>query len=109
MNKKDMLVISIIAIVIIAVSMYFVTSKEIPPPLTGFLEATTSPVLGHIYVNGSYNIGNITLELENGTYTITYGDVSDYITPISQTVEIFEDFTTTVEGIYVKEEISRIY
>ncbi|MBA7581398.1 hypothetical protein ES708_23301 [subsurface metagenome] len=73
---------------------------------TGMLKVTTTPVSGAIYVNGTYiGSGSKSIELDVGNYTVSFGDVSGYVTPSSRTARIYEDQTTTITGVYTVPEL----
>lgn len=67
----------------------------------GFLHAITAPVKGDIMVNGEYRgTGNIHIELEQGTYTVSFRDVSGYITPSPLNITVNPGFTALVTVEY---------
>ncbi len=72
-----------------------------PPPAQGTLYVTTIPVNGEVYIDGTtYGIAPVTATLDVGTYTVTFGYVPGYTTPSPQSAEVYEDQTTSVEGVY---------
>lgn len=69
----------------------------------GYLHSITSPVKGDIMVNGEYRgTGDINIELEQGTYTISFGNVVGYISPQSLNITINPGFTALVTVEYIK-------
>ena len=75
----------------------------ISPPQqdTGILSIDTTPVKGEVFVNGqSWGVAPQSRTVNVGTYIITFGPVSGYTTPSSQTVSVTKGQTTTVIGIY---------
>ncbi len=52
--------------------------------VTGFLHIMTTPIPGDIYIDGEYReTQDLNVILDTGTYTIGFGDVIGYITPIN--------------------------
>jgi hypothetical protein len=75
----------------------------------GFLSVTTNPVSGNILLNGYYQ-GTGSWSYSVGTersITISFGDVSGYITPSSQTVYVNAGQTTYVTGTYIPVQTAR--
>jgi len=69
---------------------------------TGILSISTTPITGEVFVDGvSWGDAPVSWEVDVGTYTVTFGDVEGYVTPISQEVVITADITTIVTGTYV--------
>jgi hypothetical protein len=74
---------------------------EAAPTPTGILAVSTSPIAGQIYVDGSLvGTGSYTATYTVGQLTVSFGDVAGYYTPLSQTVQILENQTTTVDVVY---------
>jgi hypothetical protein len=72
-----------------------------PPPTQGTLMVDTTPVKGPVYLNGVLQgTAPVTVNLNPGTYTVSFGDVEGYVTPPPQTVNIVAGQTTTVTGTY---------
>lgn len=70
--------------------------------LTGTLTVDTSPVVGAIYVNGTYvGDGHYSASVAVGSYTVSFGSVSGYATPSAQTVTVSQNLETKVVGTYV--------
>lgn len=70
---------------------------------SGILTIGTTPVSGDIFVNGLFeSTGNYTSRVAPGSYSISFGDVSGYITPAPKTVNISIGESVYVEGIYQK-------
>jgi subtilisin len=73
----------------------------IPPPAQGTLYVTTTPVTGEVYIDGvSYGLAPVTTDIDVGTYTVSFGNVDDYITPSPQSAHVYENQTTSIEGVY---------
>jgi len=69
---------------------------------TGTLSIDTEPVKGEVLVDGvSWGIAPVSQVVDVGTYTVSFGDVTDYITPADITATVSEDTVTTVTGIYI--------
>jgi hypothetical protein len=48
----------------------------------GYLHIITAPVAGDIFVNGEYRgTKDVNIELEQGSYTVMFGNVAGYVTP----------------------------
>jgi hypothetical protein len=71
----------------------------------GNLQVTTDPALpATIFVNGNpMNQWGCWLDLAEGHYTVSFGDVAGYITPDPIEVDITAGETTYVTGNYVSE------
>ena len=69
----------------------------------GYLHIITSPVAGDILVNGEYRgTKDINIELEQGMYTVTFGNVAGYITPAAFNVTVNPGYTALVTIEYVR-------
>lgn len=78
-----------------------ITSTSTPASTTGKLVVTTTPIVGDIYVNNVYvGSGSFGKNYAPGTYTVSFGDISGYVTPSSKTVAITAGSTVTVTGVY---------
>jgi hypothetical protein len=68
----------------------------------GYITVITEPVPGRIYIDSEYAGEGYypPSEKQPGTYKITFGEVSGYITPVMQKVEVTSDNTTTVRVTY---------
>lgn len=63
----------------------------------------TSPVSGSIYVNGVYvGTGSASKEYSPGTYTITFGQISGYHIPSTQTVALQPGDALNIVGNYIE-------
>jgi subtilisin family serine protease len=72
-----------------------------PPPVQGTLQITTTPVTGEIFIDGiSEGPAPVIKVVDIDSYTISFGDVAEYITPAPQIVDVYENQTTSVEGVY---------
>lgn len=69
----------------------------------GYLHIITTPVKGDIMVNGEYRgTGDVNIELEQGTYTVTFSDIAGYVTPAPLNVAVNPGFTALVTIEYVR-------
>ena len=69
----------------------------------GFLHVITSPVKGDIMVNNEYRgTGDVHIELEQGTYTVSFGNVVGYTTPIQMSITVNPGFVALVTVEYTK-------
>ncbi len=69
----------------------------------GYLHVITSHVGGDIFVNNEYRgTKDINIELEQGSYTVTFGNVYGYITPAPLNIVINPGFTALVSIEYTK-------
>lgn len=70
----------------------------------GYMHIITTPVGGDIFVNGEYRgTKDVNIELEQGTYTVTFGNVAGYVTPSSMNIIINPGFTALVSIEYVRQ------
>ncbi len=68
----------------------------------GYLHVITSPIAGDIFVNGEYRgTKDVNIELEQGTYNITFGSVGGYITPAPMDIIVNPGFTALVTIEYI--------
>jgi hypothetical protein len=69
---------------------------------TGYLHVITTPVAADIFVNNEYRgTKDINIQLEQGTYTVTFGNVAGYVVPAQLSVVINPSFTALVTVEYV--------
>ena len=69
----------------------------------GYIHIITSPVKGDILVNGEYRgTGDINIELEQGTYTVSFGNVTGYTTPVQMSITVNPGFVALVTVEYTK-------
>jgi len=69
----------------------------------GYLHIITAPVAGDIFVNQEYRgTKDVNIELEQGTYTVTFGNVGGYVTPAPLNVTVNPDFVALVTIEYVR-------
>lgn len=72
---------------------------------TTIITVQTSPVDGGIYLDGTkIGTGLVSVEVDPGTYVISFGNVSGYTTPGSITVDILEGQHVTKYGTYIEVE-----
>jgi hypothetical protein len=71
------------------------------PLSTGILAVDSSPFSVECFVDGvSWAFTPQSREVEVGNYTVSWADVEGYYTPTPQTVEVFENSTTSAIGVY---------
>lgn len=69
----------------------------------GFLHVITSPVGGDILVDGEYRgTKDVNIELEQGTYSVSFGNVTGYITPRSLNITVNPGYTALITIEYIK-------
>ena len=70
---------------------------------TGTLTIDTTPVKGEVFVDGApWGTAPQTKIVEIGPYTVSFGDMEGYETPVSQEAVVTKDTLTEVEGIYAE-------
>lgn len=76
-----------------------IPSTSITPPVTANLTVITTPVAGEVYVDGTdEGAAPVTVTLPVGSHTISFGNVTGYITPLDQMIDLTA--VTTVTGVY---------
>lgn len=69
----------------------------------GYIHVITSPVKGDIMVNNEYRgTGDVNIELEQGTYTVSFGAVSGYMTPTPMSITVNPGFVALVTIEYMR-------
>lgn len=69
----------------------------------GFLHVITTPVSGDIYINGEYRgTFDLNIEVDPGTYIVSFGHITGYVTPSPLTIIINSGYETIVTVQYVK-------
>jgi len=69
----------------------------------GYMHIITTPVKGDIMVNGEYRgTGDVNIELEQGTYTVSFGSVIGYVTPPSMNITVNPGFIALVTVEYMR-------
>ena len=69
----------------------------------GFIHVITTPVKGDILVNNEYRgTGDINIELEQGTYTVSFHPVSGYTTPAPLSITVNPGFVALVTVEYMR-------
>ena len=69
----------------------------------GYIHIITAPVKGDIFVNGEYRgTGDVNIELDAGTYSVSFGQVMGYTTPSPLTVTVNPNFVALVTVEYTK-------
>ncbi len=82
-------------------SLAYFQFTEAPPIEQGTLQIITTPIDGEVFINSiSEGLAPITKDVDVGSYTISFGTVSGYTTPDPQTVSVYENQITYVEGDY---------
>jgi hypothetical protein len=63
----------------------------------GHMHIITTPVRGDIFINGEYRgTKDVNIELEQGSYTVTFGNVAGYVTPSSMDIVVSPGLTALV-------------
>jgi N-acetylneuraminic acid mutarotase len=77
------------------------TGPEESLTLQGQLSVDTSPVKGAVFLNGS-SLGTapVSRQVDTGTYTISFGALSGYISPADQMTTVLQNTTTAIMGVY---------
>lgn len=69
----------------------------------GYIHVITSPVGGDVFVNGEYRgTKDINIELEQGTYTVSFGNVTGYTAPSPLSVTVNPGFAALVTVEYTR-------
>lgn len=69
----------------------------------GYLHIITTPVGGDIFVNNEYRgTKDINVGLEQGVYTVTFGNVAGYTAPTPLSVTVKPGFTALITIEYRK-------
>lgn len=69
--------------------------------MKGFLHVVTTPVSGDIYIDNEYRgTQDLNIIIDHGIYTVSFGDVTGYVTPSPLTVEVRPDYTTIITAEY---------
>lgn len=69
----------------------------------GYIHIITSPVKGDVLVNGEYRgTGDINIELEQGTYMVSFGNIAGYITPTPLNITVNPGFVALVTVEYTR-------
>lgn len=83
-------------------SVTYKFSATISPPSTGTLSVTTTPIDGLVFVDGAaWGISPVSKSVAPGSHTVSFGPISEYITPSSVTVSVTAGQTTEVTGTYI--------
>lgn len=70
----------------------------------GYIHIITSPIKGDILVNNEYRgTGDVNIELEQGTYTVSFHSVNGYVTPASMSITVNPGFVALVTVEYMKQ------
>jgi hypothetical protein len=77
-----------------------------PPPGKAILSIDTTPVKGNVFINGVLvGTAPIRVELDPGTYTVSFGPVSGYITPADILITLAEGQTVERTVVYEEEGV----
>lgn len=69
----------------------------------GYLHIITTPVSGDIFINSEYRgTSDLNIELEYGTYMVSFGNVVGYKTPTNYSAEVKPGYTTLITAEYFK-------
>lgn len=69
----------------------------------GYIHVITSPVNGDIFLNNEYRgTKDINIELEQGTYTISFGNIAGYITPQPLNITVNPGFVALITVEYTR-------
>ncbi len=69
----------------------------------GYIHIITSPVKGDVIINGEYRgTGDVNIELEQGTYTVSFGSVNGYSTPAPTSIAVNPGFVALVTVEYTR-------
>lgn len=69
----------------------------------GYLHIITTPVGGDIFVNDEYRgTKDVNIELEQGAYTVTFGNVAGYVAPAPLNITVNPGYTALVTIEYRK-------
>lgn len=69
----------------------------------GYLHVMTTPVSGDIFVNNEYRgTTDLNIELDPGTYTVSFGNVVGYITPSIFNTKVDSGLVTLITAEYFK-------
>ena len=103
---QSKMIIPLAVVVIVAVAIvgtYYAVSPAAPvTPGVTTLSVDTTPVKGEVSVDGvSWGTAPVSREVDPGTYTVTFGAVTDYTTPASQSVTVASGETKSITATYV--------
>ncbi len=69
----------------------------------GYIHVITSPVKGDIFINGEFRgSGDINIEAEQGTYSVSFGGIAGYITPSSLSITVNPGFVALITVEYTR-------
>ncbi len=72
-----------------------------PPPTTGTLSVSTTPVNGEVFVDGtSWGTAPVSKSISVGSHTVSFGAVSGYTKPADIIVSVTAGQTASVTGTY---------
>ncbi len=69
----------------------------------GFMHIITSPIKGDVFIENEYRgTGDINVELEQGTYTVSFGTVSGYTAPGQMNITVNPGFVALITVEYTR-------
>jgi basic membrane protein A len=96
------MIMPLVVVVIVAVAIVGTYYAVGPAAGVTAISVDTSPVKGGVTVDGvSWGTAPVSREVDPGTYTVTFGAVTDYTTPASQTVTVASGETKSISVSYV--------
>lgn len=70
--------------------------------VTGYIHIITTPVGGDIFVNNEYRgTKDVNIQLEQGTYNVSFGSVVGYMTPAPMNIMVNPGYTALVSIEYI--------
>ena len=104
MAQSKVIALAVVVIVAVAiVGTYYAVSPAAPvTPGVTTLSVDTTPVNGEVTVDGvSWGTAPVSQEVDPGTYTVTFGAVTGYTAPATQSVTVASGETKSITVPYV--------